>query len=286
MHLKKIFLFLLVGLSINSSAQNLVSKKGEPYLPEKGDWGLGIDAVPFLEYAGRLLSQNGSNSPTINTVSGFPLQISGKYFQEEKRAIRARLRIGVGASTAKNSVIDMVNTTLDTVYTQDVRKQRSSNLLLGLGKEYRRGKTRLQGFYGYEGMLSITSSKTTYQYGNQFSSTFPTVYSTDFSTQAETGYASSIVSGRTTQVKSGTTFGLGFRGFLGAEYFIFPKVSISGELGWGFMFTNSNDGNIVTESWDNINNGVKSRTLVKAGGSSFGVDTDNALGSVSLQLYF
>lgn len=277
---------LLATGSMSTYGQNLVSKKGEPFLPEKGDWGLGIDAVPFLEYTGRLLSQNGSNSPTINTVSGFPLQISGKYFMEEKRAIRARLRVGISSATDKNSVIDMVNTTLDTVYTQDVRKQKGSNILLGLGKEYRKGKTRLQGFYGYEGMLSITSSKTTYQYGNQFSSTFPTVYSTDFSIPAESGYSSSIVSGRTTQVKSGTSFGIGFRGFIGAEYFIFPKMSIAGELGWGFMFRNSNDGNVITESWDNINNGVKSRTLVKAGGNSFGIDTDNSMGSVSLQLYF
>lgn len=277
---------LLATGSMSTYSQNLVSKKGEPFLPEKGDWGLGIDAVPFLEYTGRLLSQNGSNSPTINTVSGFPLQISGKYFMEEKRAIRARLRVGISSATDKNSVIDMVNTTLDTVYTQDVRKQKGSNILLGLGKEYRKGKTRLQGFYGYEGMLSITSSKTTYQYGNQFSSTFPTVYSTDFSVPAESGYSSSIVSGRTTQVKSGTSFGIGFRGFIGAEYFIFPKMSIAGELGWGFMFRNSNDGNVITESWDNINNGVKSRTLVKAGGNSFGIDTDNSMGSVSLQLYF
>lgn len=286
MQLGKLFFVLLFSGSVSASAQTLVSKKGEPFLPEKSDWSIGIDAVPFLDYTGRLLSQNGSNAPTINTVNGFPLQISGKYFQEEKKAIRARLRIGVASSTDKNSVIDMVNTTLDTVYTQDVRKQRNSNILLGLGREWRRGKTRLQGFYGYEGMLSITSSKTTYQYGNQFSSTFPTVYSTDFSTPAESGFSSSIVSGRTTQVKSGTTFGLGLRGFIGAEYFIFPKVSIAAELGWGFMFKNANDGNTVTESWDNINNGVKSRTLVNAGGNSFGIDTDNGYGSLSLQLYF
>jgi hypothetical protein len=286
MQIGRLFLAVTMTISLGLNAQNLVSKKGEPYLPEKADWAIGFDAVPFLDYAGRLLSQNGSNAPTINTVSGFPLQISGKYFQEEKKAIRARLRIGVGSSTDKNSVIDMVNTTLDTVYTQDVRKQKGSNILLGIGREWRRGKTRLQGFYGYEGMLSITSSKTTYQYGNQFSSTFPTVYATDFSTPSETGFTSSIVSGRTTQIKSGTAFGLGLRGFIGAEYFIFPKVSIAGELGWGFMFKNANDGNLVTESWDNINNGVKSRSLVKAGGSSFGVDTDNAFGSISLQLYF
>jgi hypothetical protein len=50
-------LALVLGMS-GAFAQDLTSKKGEPFLPEAGDWGLGIDANPFLEYAGNFFGNH------------------------------------------------------------------------------------------------------------------------------------------------------------------------------------------------------------------------------------
>ena len=44
---KTIVLVALAFGSISVSSQDLTSKKGEPILPEAGDWGIGIDATPF-----------------------------------------------------------------------------------------------------------------------------------------------------------------------------------------------------------------------------------------------
>ena len=69
------------------------------------------------------------------------------------------------------------------------------------------------------------------------------------------------------------TFGIGVRGFIGAEYFIFPKIAIGAEYGWGIGYQMSGKGKQTVES---INAGttigeVETET---AGSSKFGFDTD------------
>ena len=38
-------------------------------------------------------------------------------------------------------------------------------------------------------------------------------------------------------MKDPSSFGVILRAFIGAEYFIAPKISITAEYGWGFGFT-------------------------------------------------
>ena len=282
--------FFLCGMLLLGSAsfaQELVSKKGEPYLPQEKEWGLQLDATPFLDYAGKLLSNAGATSPVISGTSGLPFTITGKYFKTAQFAWRGRVRIGSTSTTARNVVIDNANSQTDTVYTSDSRSIRNTNLNLSFGFERRRGKTRLQGFYGAEAMLMVQSGSTSYDYGNAFSSTQTVVTTTDFNLPLPGGgFASSTRSSRLSEVKQGNTFGLGARGFVGAEYFILPKLSLAAELGWTIMFTTQNDGYTVTESWDNANSRPRIRQVNRGGGSSFGVDTDNIGGSLALGFYF
>lgn len=257
-------------------------------LPEKGNFGLSIDARPFLNYAGAIFSNTGASAPSFSFGAASPLTITGRYFLTDATAYRLRLRIGAGSTTTRNSVLDQVNTTLDTVYTTDRQKVSATNINLGFGKEWRRGGKRIQGYYGYEGSFSFTSAKTTYQYGNQFSSTNTSVLSTDFSQALPggAGFQTAAVGSRINSVKQGAGFGLGARGFVGVEWFFTRKMSLGGEFGWGFILKNQNDGNTVVESWDNVNNGVRSKTLISGGNQYFGVDTDNQMGSIHLNFYF
>ena len=64
----------------NSSETILLSKKGEPILPEAKDWALSVDASPFLTYTGKLLSNDGADAPAVNSLANYPLTIGGKYF--------------------------------------------------------------------------------------------------------------------------------------------------------------------------------------------------------------
>jgi hypothetical protein len=283
----KKYLFIAFFSGITAlNAQDLKSKKGEPYLPQTADWGLQIDAVPFLEYAGKLLSNNGATAPSNNSPQFSKFAIAGKYFKNEKFAYRGRVRIGFNNTSIKNSVINNSQTLTDTVYTNDTRKNSNSNIQLAFGFEKRRGSTRLQGFYGAEANLSIVSNKTSYSYGNGFTRTNTSVFTTDFTTTSPKGYSNSLQSTRVIEDKDGTKFGLGARAFVGAEYFILPKFSLGAEFGWGILFVNSNSGQIITERWDTATDNVFRRAETKPNTNTFAIDTDNASGALFLNFYF
>ena len=89
----------------------------------------------------------------------------------------------------------------------DTYKASTLNLNLGLGKEWRRGSTRLQGFYGADALIGFASEK----------------WSETNNTVANATY------------KAGTSFNLGVNGFIGAEYFIFPKMSIGAQYNYGLQ---------------------------------------------------
>ena len=76
--MKKSLIFAgLLGVSAISQAQ-LQSKKGEAYLPEAGDWSIGVDATPFLNYVGNFLSSAGNSAPTQDFLNANQT-IIGKY---------------------------------------------------------------------------------------------------------------------------------------------------------------------------------------------------------------
>jgi hypothetical protein len=270
----------------NSSETILLSKKGESILPEAKDCALSVDASPFLTYTGKLLSNAGADAPAVNSLANYPLTIGGKYFISAKQAYRARVRIGIASQTINNSVVDNQNTTLDTVYIKDSRKSSSTNVTLAFGKEFRRGKTRLQGFYGGEGIIGISTGKSIYSYGNTFSNLNVSPTSTDFVTPTVLGYASAPANSRIQSESNGTGIKVAARGFVGAEYFIFPKMSIGLEFGFSLMYFNQNDGKLSSESWDAAAGSVKNKTLAKSGSRGFGIDNDNSGGAIMLNFHF
>jgi len=277
-------LVLAPYLQVNS--QDLKSKKGENYLPEAKDFALQIDAVPFLEYTGKLLSNAGANSPAVNSVASAPFTIGGKYFVKNDFAYRAKVRISSLSNTIKNTVINNAKTSTDTVYSSDSRVTKSSRVNISFGFEKRRGKTRLQGYYGAEAMLQIGGGSTKYNYANAYSKDNPSVFTSDFDVANASGYLSSLKASRLLQVKNGATFGLGARAFIGAEYFIFPKISLAAEFGWGIAYRNTNDGSATIERWDVANSTGVNKTTPVGGGSVFGVDTDNNGGQLLLTFHF
>ncbi|MCC6251824.1 MAG: hypothetical protein IT238_05125 [Bacteroidia bacterium] len=269
-----------------SGSSTLLSKRGYTVLPDSGDWALSVDASPFLSYFGALFSDKGASSPSVNSLANYPLTIGGKYFIKSNEAYRAKVRIALQSKTLTNSVVDNVNTVLDTVYIKDKFKKSNSEITLAFGKEYRRGKNRLQGLYGIEGILGVSSTKSMYSYGNSFSNLNVSPTSTDFTTTSPTGYASYQANKRIQSENSGLGLKVAARGFVGVEYFILPKMSLGVEFGISVMYFNQNDGKISTESWDIANGSVKNNTLAKSGTKSFGIDNDNSGGALMFNFHF
>jgi hypothetical protein len=290
--MKKSVLALALAFGVTTAfAQDLTSKKGEPILPEAGDWGIGIDADPFFTYAQGIFGKTGTTStPQWNFFNGAVANqaIMGRYFADEKTVYRGAIRLGFGSQTGHNYVTDDLNTSATPAYKDDSKKTSYSGIGLSAGIEKRKGKTRLQGYYGGELGIWFGGSKDKYTYGNALSTQNPSATSTTWSGTTPVG--SSSVSSRVTDAKAGSTMAIGLRGFIGAEYFILPKMSIGGEFGWGLWFQSTGEGSTTTESF--AGGSVTSNTVKTGKSSKFHVDTDgyNSVfgpsGTLRFNMYF
>lgn len=291
--MKKSSLLVAMAFAATSGFAQLTSKSGETILPEADDWSIGVDATPFLGYIGNMFNGNtGNGAPTWNFLNANQT-IIGKMFTSETTAYRAILRIGLNSNKAVANIADATVTSAP-VYPnlitmkEDEAKWGNSFIGLGGGMEWRRGKGRLQGFYGGDLMIWSSASKATYTYGNALaaSGTVVTVNSgttTDF--VASVGQANLVTdtygnSARVLTWKSGRTTGFGLRGFIGAEYFVLPKLSIGGEFGWGFGIAMTGASETEIESVGGSPASVGKQTMTGGKSSNMMLDVDrNAFGT-------
>jgi hypothetical protein len=164
--------------------------------------------------------------------------IRGKYFTSATMAYRGGVRIGFGSNTWRNEVDDQSDDAATTPPTfptehprvEDTWKRSYTGITLSGGLEVRKGKTRLQGYYGAELWVSFGGNKNTFTYGNALNtntdaSSVDGAVGTDYATDWT---ASGINNGTTdeygnaaryTEIKV-STMAVGLRGFIGVEYFI------------------------------------------------------------------
>lgn len=265
------------------------SKKGFIILPEAGDFALGFDAVPVLNFglnAVNIMNNTGQTAQHPGYVSGFNQIIVGKYFLTGNKAIRGRF----GINTARTSIKTYGNNPLtpgvanpENILIQTTNNANASYFLAG-GIEKRRGHGRLQGFYGGELLLALNASSIRYN------------YEIAFNEAAQSAGFISVGSSRVLSQNNGTSITAGLRGFAGVEYFVFPKISIGAEFGWGLGFSTAPRGKLEVEIWG-VEPGSTATTAftreVKGNTSArfmgFAVDNGafNALGaSGALSIYF
>jgi hypothetical protein len=263
--------FLAVALILGASTTFAQEKQ---YLPESGDWAIGVDATPFLNYFGNFIGGNGLNSAPTWDFPSWNQTITGKYFASEDMAYRAAIRLGFGSDKGSNMIgqdgaaaptYPNLPTTLEDSYNMG-----GTAIGLSGGLEMRKGSGRLIGFYGGELGLTFLSSKETYTYGNAMTTTGAST--TDFGSNLTTDTYGNPA--RITESKSGMTSVIGLRGFIGAEYFVLPKLSLGGEFGWGLGMVSNGASSTTMESTNGT--AIGSQTIDGTKSSSFAFDTDNS----------
>ena len=153
--MKKIILSLVAIFAFGAvSAQSLVSSKGEQYLPKQGDWSIGFNVGNALTFVGQAFNGSPSNS--------------GQNLFEGQNFVG----FGEGVFSSTHSVLTFVGKKFDTDNTatryiasfnfnlskdKDVDAVSSVGLVAGYGKEWRKGTTRLQGYYGVDGLVGFAS---------------------------------------------------------------------------------------------------------------------------------
>ena len=256
-------------------------KKMKQILPEEGDFAIGIDATPFFNYIGTMfrITEDMENTPSFNFING--AIFSGKYMLTDTKAIRASIRIGLNNKTDKNMVFEDAGDIGD--YVEDSRKLSSTDILLSAGLEFRRGKGRLQGYYGFDATIGMSSADISYTYGNAYSADFPyPLHTIVWEPYIETGHSSERILNET----RGTDILIGAQAFIGVEYFFAKKMSLGGEFSWGPAYLMRGNSSKEYESFDESTEVISTHTIETARGNQFSMDSRNANGKISLMFYF
>ena len=271
--MKKLFTFFTVVILATtvSLAQDLTSKKGENYLPEADEWSIGYDATSVLQYFGNFIGNTTTNAaPTVGSpYSDYPAAFYGKKIIDENSAWRVRVEFGSGSNSISTprevnyndwyytNLIEQIvdpsgnllqagsvdsETNSQTKTETDKVTNSGSDFWLMFGKEFRRGSTRLQGIYGAEVGVGFSSSKVSYEYGHSASLMFRDEFILD------EPFTEDLQSTRILEEKAGSVFSLGARVFIGAEYFILPKMSLGVEYGWALGLSSAGESSVTTET--------------------------------------
>lgn len=223
------------------SSNVLQSKNGHTILPESGDYVLGFNAVPVLNFAlnaVNIMNNTGHTAQHPGYVTGFGQTLVGKYFTSSTSALRLKLAINTATVVNKTFGNDPFDTS---PVPENILLQTNKNMnnayLLGLGIENRRGHNRLQGFYGAELLLGANSNKVVNKYQIDYDAA-----------SAAAGFMASGAN-RILVNNAGTAFTVGVRAFTGVEYFVLPKISIGAEFGWALGVVTNPRGRVKTENW-------------------------------------
>ena len=237
--MKKIILTVAAVFALTfANAQDFKSKRGENFMPQAGDWAISFGAAPFLNYTGKILGGNATSPVFESPVKGGTTFV-GKKFITDKTAYRVVANIGFGSNNYGEATDTAPNAVKNYPAGKDTYKNSSFDLNVGLGKEWRRGSTRLQGYYGADAMIGISSSKWTVS---------------DSKNPGQFTYT------------DGMNIKLGVNGFLGAEYFILPKIAIGAQYSYGLNIV-SQGASKTTETGSPDSSGV-SRTSFNLGNVS------------------
>lgn len=287
--MKKIFLTIItIALIAPSFAQDaapegdkVVNKNGVAILPEAGDIAVGIDMVPFMNYVGNMSNQTAGNTYNGQFLSNGSTFFA-KYFLQKNMAVRGRLMISNSTNQYKQYVQDDAAVYADPNSPDmvvDVRKLVNHDYVIGAGIEMRRGKGRLQGFYGGELSLAFGADKNMYTYGNNYSELNQNPTTNDFFTGNVTA------NGRLLEDKGNSYFGVGLGAFLGVEYFIMPNIALGSELGWGINYTSFSQSTNTEEVW-NGSSAEEITNLNSPGNKHFGYGLSNPTATLYLMFHF
>lgn len=271
------------------------NKRGNEILPKEGDVALGFNTIPILNLVFDMFKAGGASPQDMIQYTGSSNnQITGKYFLDAKTAVRVRFGVNTLSGSIRNPVVDAVSmgqavqgtpddiAKASLITVEDKLTFSKNNILFSAGIEKRRGYRRLQGFYGGEIGIGSTGSREKISYGNAFSDQHDVEFTSNFN---NAGVTTVIPAGsgrieRDLEVRHRGGFRVGLRGFVGVEYFIFAKISVAAEYGWGYSIATRRSAVVTREVYNNGQDGpavfteevkTDSRELVRG----FAVDNNN-----------
>ena len=290
----------------------LTAQEEKDYLPKAGDWAIGIDMQPVYRYIGNFANGYGTNGAanTLNQFGGEEsynlnnlilgnnvVSIMGKYMLDNTTAIRINMGMGKVVSNDYEYSIDdkaVFENPLSEAKVEDYKKRNAAQYSIAAGIEFRKGKNRIQGYYG--GDLVFVKIKDHYNmsYGNAVTELNQTPHRNNYNaTGLGIPNPDDPVPGLqywtrtylTESYENRIIFGLA--GKLGVEYFIAPKLSLGGEVSL-LLAKDSHKGEYTkSEGYNPTTERVETHTeLVNPRDSKFYLGTTNMGGKLFMLFYF
>lgn len=292
-----ICIVFLFALTVHMSSAQTTDQNSNPTLPKAGDFGLGIDLVPVLDYLGNMF--NGTANNTLNSFGGEPLlplgilapgvSIKGKYMQTDNMAYRFNFST-IGQTAVQNVYIRddaaFFNDPLSEVKVVDTHRQHRSGMSFSVGMESRRGYNRIQGYTGLDLIYGFEMATDVYEYGNAV---------TEINQMPSRGligtapipvpyWTQTYVTGKYFD-GSAHYFGLG--AVVGVEYFLASHLSLGGEITIYALQMMKSQAHQKQEGFNTVTNKVENRTeLLSPGDRSFSFGTQNLGGKLYMMFYF
>lgn len=266
------------------------------YFPEKGDFSIGINIEPLVNFIGNSFNGYGTNGTKniLGNVGGAVLNLDvvpkpsislmGKYLFKNNYA--ARINLGVLSSNilqtayVKSDLYDISNplsleNLIDKVNTNNL------GLMLTLGVEKRVGKKRIQGIFSTDLLLGYQSANINYQYAN----TLTNLNSKPTASNIMPGFDAAGY--RTISKISGDNYYVGGTLNVGVEYFLAPKIAIGTEASLLIYYKMNSSGYEVREGLNVYTNQLEERSFLNTPGNrSLVFGTDNLAAKLYLSFYF
>lgn len=295
--MKKIISCLLIAL-LPMAAASAQEKAQKQYLPEEGDWALGIDVIPLLKYVGNAF--NGNTNNDITYLGGAPfvkenarfknrglmpdVSIQGKYMLTDEWGLRANIGLMLRSKYDNRYVTDDAAAALNGLSEDKVVDQAHNwrnGMSIMLGSEYRKGSKRVQGVFGFGVLFAFQNDKTTYTYGNEMTAINQTP-STNFA-----GIYDANNRRLTKTNGKASDFYAGITGSAGIEWFVAPKISLGAEVNLSMYYIFGGQQYEEREGYNANLGRVETRTdLVRPRYREFYLGTESLGGSLNMTFYF
>lgn len=297
--MKKIISIITICLLplMGASAQEKAQKQ---YLPEEGDWALGIDVVPVLKYIGNAF--NGNTNNEINSLGGTPftkgnksfndrklmpdVSIMGKYLLTDEWALRANIGLMIRSEYDRVYTADdkaMILNPLSEDKVIDKAHRSRNGMSISVGGEYRKGSKRVQGVFGAGLLFAFQNDKTSYSWGNEMTkiNQAPSIGFTQEDIYNDNGYRILKTNG------AGSDFYTGITGSAGIEWFVAPKISLGAEVNLSLYYLFGNQTYNESEGYNKSTGKIEKRTdLATPGDRGFYIGTESLGGSLNMTFYF
>lgn len=298
----------------------LTAQQEKDYLPKAGDWAIGIDMQPVYQFFGNLANDNAFNTlrqfggedalGMTNNVNANNVSLIGKYMLDRTTAIR--VNIGMDKDVTKHYDFRpdqraLFENPLSEAKVEDYYKHNDAFYSIALGIEFRKGKNRIQGYYGADLIFGKHKERYQMSYGNAVTeinqaperggvpdpTTLLLVYPYNSLGLRIPNYNPNGGGGvpywtETFLTESyEKTFILGLAGKVGVECFVFPGISLGGEVSLTAIKEYNRGSYTKSEGFNPTTEQVETHTeLMNPRNSEFFLRTNNLGGKLFMMFYF